>query len=125
GGVAMRVLNPLPRPALPGRRTAFVAALVLYLALGLRSLSEVGLDGDEPHYLIITHSLLVDRDLKIENNHTAGDYRAFFGGDLKPDYLQRAVNGEIYSIHAPGLPALLLPGYAVAGAVGAIFTVCF
>ena len=25
--------------------------------------------GDEPHYLVITQSLLLDRDLKIENNH--------------------------------------------------------
>lgn len=32
-------------------------------------------DGDEPHYLIITQSLLEDHDLKIENNHRNGDYR--------------------------------------------------
>ena len=101
-----------------------MVTLAIYLFFGLRSLSTVGLGGDEPHYLVITHSLLVDRDLQIENNHTSGDYRAFFGGDLRPDYLQRGVNAAIYSIHAPGLSALVLPGYALDGARGAIITVC-
>src|SRR5947199_249206 len=64
--------------------------------------------GDEPHYLIITQSLLLDHDLQIENNHRRGDYRAYFrGGDMKPDYLNRGANGQIYSIHAPGLPVLI------------------
>src|SRR4029453_4262185 len=30
----------------------------------------------------------------------------------------------IYSIHAPGLPVLLLPGYAIAGYRGAVATMC-
>ena len=30
--------------------------------------------GDEPHYLIITQSLLNDGDLRIENNHRAREY---------------------------------------------------
>lgn len=106
----------------PGRRTVFVLSLALYLTFGLRSLGTVGLGGDEPHYLVISHSLLADHDLQIENNHTRGDYRAFFGGTLRPDYLQRGLNEAIYSIHAPGLSALLLPGYAVAGAKGAVMT---
>jgi hypothetical protein len=112
-------------PSPPQSRTlVFVVTLAIYLFFGLRSLSTIGLGGDEPHYLVITHSLLVDHDLQIENNHTRGDYRAFFGGELRPDYLQRGVNGQIYSIHAPGLSVLLLPAYAVAGARGAIVTVC-
>ena len=124
-GVAARALSlSAPRLPLPGRRTAFAAALAVYVFFGLRSLSTIGLSGDEPHYLVITHSLLVDRDLRIENNHTRGDYRAFFGGDLRPDYMMRGVDGEIYSIHAPGLPVLLLPGYALRGAAGAVVTMC-
>ena len=122
---ALRLTGPrtwtLP---LPGRRTAFALSLAIYLLLGFRSLSIVGLGGDEPHYLVITHSLLADHDLKIENNHAREDYRAFFGGSLRPDYMQRGLNGEIYSIHSPGLPALLLPGYALAGSRGALATMC-
>jgi hypothetical protein len=72
--------------------------------------------GDEPHYLIITQSLLKDRDLRIANNHRDGDYRPFFAGELpKPDYRRLGRNGEIYSIHAPGLPAMVAPAFAIAG----------
>jgi hypothetical protein len=72
-------------------------------------------DGDEPHYLVIAQSLLRDGDLQIENNHREGQYREYTTRELKPDYLQRGTNGQIYSIHAPGLPALVLPAFAIAG----------
>jgi hypothetical protein len=71
--------------------------------------------GDEPHYLVIAQSLLRDHDLQIENNHTRGDYHEFFALPLKPDYLLRGVNGQIYSIHAPGLPVLVAPVFALFG----------
>ena len=77
--------------------------------------------GDEPHYLIITQSLLKDRDLRIENNHRDGDYRAYYAGELpKPDYRRRGRDGEIYSIHAPGLPALVAPAFAIGGYRGVV-----
>ena len=106
------------------RAIVFVASLALYLVLGQRSLTILGIGGDEPHYLVITQSLLLDHDLKIGNNYAQGDYRPFSLADLKPDFLERGVNGEIYSIHAPGLSALVLPGYAFWGARGAIATAC-
>ncbi len=34
--------------------------------------------GDEPHYLVVTQSVLTDRDLRIDDNHARGDYRAYF-----------------------------------------------
>jgi hypothetical protein len=76
--------------------------------------------GDEPHYLVITQSLLHDGDLKIENNHRRGEYRTYFAGELRPDFLKRGQNGEIYSIHAPGLPAVLAPAFALAGYPGVV-----
>ena len=76
--------------------------------------------GDEPHYLVITQSLLYDGDLKIENNHRRGDYRAYFGGDLAPHVIRRGRNGEMYSIHAPGLPAMVLPAFAIGGYHGVV-----
>ena len=71
--------------------------------------------GDEPHYLIITQSLLKDRDVRIENNHRQGDYRAYVSGDLAPDFRVRGRNGQIYSIHAPGVSALVAPAFAIGG----------
>jgi len=78
-------------------------------------------EGDEPHYLIITQSLLKDHDLKIENNHRNGDYHAYYAGELpKPDYRRLGRNRQIYSIHAPGLPALIAPAFAIAGYHGVV-----
>ena len=77
--------------------------------------------GDEPHYLVITQSLLLDGDLKIENNHRRGDYQAYYAGALAPHYIRRGVNGEIYSIHAPGLSALVAPAFALGGYRGVVF----
>jgi hypothetical protein len=76
--------------------------------------------GDEPHYLIITQSLLLDHDLKIENNHRRGDYQSYISGQLAPHYIARGRNGEIYSIHAPGLSALVAPAFAIAGYHGVV-----
>jgi len=78
--------------------------------------------GDEPHYLAITQSLLRDGDLKIESNHHDPDFVAAFG-DLPPHYIARGKNGAIYSIHAPGVATLVLPGYALAGYRGAQATI--
>jgi hypothetical protein len=71
--------------------------------------------GDEPHYLIIAQSLWRDHDLKIENNHTRQDYREYFEGDLRPHYLKRGSDSEIYSIHPIGVSVLLTPIYALGG----------
>ena len=79
--------------------------------------------GDEPHYLVITQSLLDDGDLRIENNHRAGDYTEYYAGTLAPDFIQRGANGEIYSIHAPGVSVLVAPAFALAGYRGAQATI--
>ena len=108
-----------------GRRLVFAMSLTVYLILGTLHARAIGPGGDEPHYLIIAHSLLTDGDLRIENNHTQRDYQAFWGGPpLRPDYMKRGLNGEIYSIHAPGLPLLVLPVYAAFGYGGVVAFLC-
>ena len=106
------------------RTTVFVMSLALYVGFGMYAVRTIGLSGDEPHYLIITESLLKDGDLKIENNHRQGDYRSFTGANLRPDFWERGKDGEIYSVHAPGLAVLVLPFYAVAGHWGAVALMC-
>ena len=103
--------EPAPRSH---ARAAAVLAFVVFAAAAW-GVSPSLPAGDEPHYLVITQSLLYDHDLKIENNHRRGDYRAYFAGDLQPDFVRRGQNGEIYSIHAPGVPALVLPAFAIGG----------
>lgn len=105
---------------LPGHRAVFVVTFTLLLAIGGYSKYHQGLQGDEPHYLVIAHSLLADGDLQIENNHDARHYLPFWSGPLPPHFLQRGIDRVIYSVHAPGLPVLLLPFYAAAGQWGAM-----
>ena len=106
----------------PGRRPALLPGVLAAVVFGLAAVqvSPSLPGGDEPHYLVIAQSLLHDRDLRIENNHQRGDYRAYFAGDLAPHSVRRGRNGEIYSIHAPGVPALVAPAFAVAGYPGVV-----
>jgi hypothetical protein len=99
--------------------TAGVLALLFFstIAFGARSMVP---GGDEPHYLIITQSVLYDGDLKIENNHDRRDYAPYFAGTLRPDYLVRGKNGQIYSIHAPGLSLLIAPAFVAGGYTGVV-----
>jgi hypothetical protein len=109
-----RVVGPHPA------WSAGALACAIY-AVAAWQVTPSGPEGDEPHYLIITQSLLKDGDLRIENNHRNGDYRAFYAGELpKPDYRRAGRNREIYSIHAPGLPVLVAPAFAIAGYLGVV-----
>jgi hypothetical protein len=104
------------------RRAPIVAAtlaLVLYGA-GAWWLAPILPDGDAPHYLIMTQSVLRDGDLKIENNHRQGDDLEYTLFAAEPDYLERGRNGAIYSIHAPGLSILIAPAFFLFGYPGAI-----
>jgi hypothetical protein len=122
-GSRVSALIPAERQ-MPARKSVFVASLALYLFFGMNSSRVIGPGGDEPHYLIISQSLLADGDLQIENNHRRGEYRQFFGGNLRPDFLRRGQNGQIYSVHAPGLPVMVLPAYAAAGYRGVVVFMC-
>ena len=122
GGVGSR-LQKVPRGVQEGTPLllVFLASAIVFGAAAWR-LTGTPLfpGGDEPHYLVITQSLLHDGDLKIENNHQREEYRAYFNRPLKPDYLTRGTDGEIYSIHPVGLAVLALPAFAVGGYRGVV-----
>jgi hypothetical protein len=98
-------------------RAPLVAAVLasLVFAFAWRGTAEWVPQGDEPHYLVITQSLLRDGDLRIDDNHERRDYLEYHERELKPDYLRRGRDGHIYSIHAPGVSALVAPAYAMGG----------
>ena len=93
---------------------AFTCAALVYGAASCQ-LAPLVPSGDEPHYLVIAQSLWRDGDLRIENNHQRGDYLEYFGGALRPHYRKRGQDGQIYSIHLPGVPALVAPVLAAGG----------
>jgi hypothetical protein len=71
--------------------------------------------GDEPHYLIISESLLRDGDLDLENNYRQNDGRRFGADGLTAGlHARRTTAGRLWSVHDVGLPVLILPIYWIA-----------
>ena len=76
--------------------------------------------GDEPHYLLAAHSLVVDRDLDLANNYDRLDYLAFyFSKDIIPQIRTDAAGQQILNHHL-GLPFLIAPAYALGGRLGVL-----
>lgn len=100
------------------RKFGWVAA---FFFLGV-TLSTVACDlsGDEPHYLLMVHSLIHDRDLNLLNNYGNSDYIEFYHrGELVPQGLEHITASSIYSHHPLGPALLVLPGYLILGRLGA------
>ena len=95
-----------------------VLAFILFFAVGSKMSKDVGLSGDEPHYVLITHSIIEDFDLRVKNNYIEEDYKHFYTGKIRP----HLSSGTEYSIHGIGLPIILLPGYGLAGLTGVVMT---
>lgn len=116
-----RLPQPFSQPSTAPWIAAFLAASA-YVggAVALRDQLPIG---DEPHYLMMTQSLIKDGDLRIENNHKNRDYLPFYKFDIPPHYLTRGTDGEIYSVHAPGVSVFVLPGFAFFGYYGGVLTV--
>jgi hypothetical protein len=70
------------------------------------------LTGDEPHYLVITQSLVHDADINVRNNYENSDYTSFYPGPLNSHWRPgKKGNTHHYSRHTPALPILLAPFY--------------
>ena len=118
-------LRPLLGAALPDRPSAlfFLLPLTVYLALLPWSAGRRPPDGDEPYYLLITHSLAYDFDADLTNNYAAGDWRHFLDRQIRPQPGDPVgPHGELYSRHNELLPLALAPAYRLAGAWGALAT---
>jgi hypothetical protein len=74
--------------------------------------------GDEPHYLIVAHSLLSDGDLDLADDYGGREYAPFHRAALSPHYKPGFQAGSRYSLHGVGLPILLLPAYALGSWIG-------
>jgi len=101
-----------------GLGSAFALSAAAYALTGLFLPGPAGAQGDEPHYLVQTQSLLSDADLDLTDEFASREYASFFPGTLEPHASPNGPEGKLYSIHAPGLPALILPAYALGGYPG-------
>jgi hypothetical protein len=109
------------RLASPPPPVFFFLPLVVYLALLPWQSEHRGPDGDEPYYLLVTHSLAYDLDAELTDNYQRGDWRRFVDRPLVPQPGDpRGPRGELYSRHNLLLPLMLAPAYRVAGRAGAL-----
>ncbi len=102
--------------------TAVLAAVAFlgYAAFGTRVPGAARSQGDEPHYLLMAHSLVHDGDLDLANQYAERQYAPFYGGDLEPHVSAATPPGTAYLTHAPGLSILVAPAYAVGGYRGVV-----
>lgn len=140
---AARTLKAHPAPwllrlrafhTLPLRRRLailFAASLLVYNGGTLLMMSRgLSFSGDEPHYLLITHSLLHDGDFDLTGNYNAQDYLRYLppSSTIVSHTLPGKKPGTQYSMHSPGVSILILPFYAIGelfGKSGLVFLVRF
>ncbi len=118
-------LRPLLGASLPDRPSVlfFLLPLVAYLAIVPWSAAHRQPDGDEPYYLLITHSLAYDFDADLTNNYAGGDWRHFMERKIEPQPGDPVgPGGELYSRHNELLPMALVPAYRLGGKAGALAT---
>ncbi len=91
----------------------FVFSLTAYIVLATGLIfAPQPFTGDEPHYLLITKSLIKDGDINLANNYGHQDYLDFYPGKLRPHaHPGKKGSDYLYSQHFPGLPMLLVPAY--------------
>ncbi|MGZ8829607.1 MAG: hypothetical protein ACXW2Q_04440, partial [Thermoanaerobaculia bacterium] len=113
-------------PALEVRWSANRAALMALLlyALMIPAMLRTAIDGDEPFYLVVTESIVHDRDLDLSNQYRDLAHSAIGRTDLQPQPGDPVgPKGQQYSRHEPLLALLLVPGYLMAGLIGALATI--
>jgi len=118
-------LRPLLGDRLPRRPSLLFLLLpfAVYLAILPWSTRHRQPDGDEPFYLLVTHSLAYDLDADLTNNYAAADWRHFMDRPIEPQPGDPVgPRGERFSRHNELLPMVLVPAYRLAGKLGALAT---
>jgi hypothetical protein len=93
-------------------RSAWVVVAIVAVNWGLATHGTYAGSGDEPHYLLVAHSMAFDADLDLANNYR--DATLITAGTLQPE--QHAVwhDGTLRPVHDIGMPALFAPVVAIA-----------
>ncbi len=92
--------------------TAFMTAFLILSAGALVFSARGGfLTGDEPHYLVMTQSIVEDRDFNVKNNYKPEKYNVYIKERIKPH--AKDIEEGLYSYHLPGMAFILIPFYSL------------
>lgn len=101
-----------------------LVVLVFLSLLGIRLYVNQMVTGDEPHYLLMTYSLVHDHDLNLRNNYLDNNYLSFYPNPgLGPQGNPAIINlnnPKVYSVHGFGLPLFLFTGFLIDAKNGAV-----
>lgn len=86
--------------------------LVVFTFWGLITHGTHAGSGDEPHYLVIAHSVAFDGDLDVANDYR--DASLIGGGTLQPDLHARRRGEALRPVHDIGMPVVFAPFVRVA-----------
>lgn len=97
----------------------FLVAFLVYHLCALSYVSKgLSYSGDEPYYLMTTHSLYQDGDINLAKNYRDHDYSHFYPKELYPKLRLRAYarsgrkgTDYLWPINQPGVSVLMLPYY--------------
>ncbi len=76
--------------------------------------------GDEPHYLVMSQTILKYHSLDVMQDYKNGDYHQFYPIMLTP-HVVRNLYGHLLPLHNIGGPVLWLLPYALLGRLGVVF----
>jgi hypothetical protein len=94
------------------RPDRFLVGIVVAVVWGLITHGTFAGSGDEPHYLVIAHSLAFDGDLDVGNNYR--EAALIGGGTLQPEAHARLQGRRLLPVHDIGMPLLFAPVVRVA-----------
>lgn len=97
----------------------FMVAFLIYNVCAFIIVEKgITFSGDEPYYLLTTHSIFQDKDINVANNYANKDYFHFYSKEQNPKlklgiYAREGKKGrgELYPINLPGVSFLVLPYY--------------
>jgi len=97
----------------------FLISFLVYHLCALVYVSKgLAYSGDEPYYLMTTHSLYQDGDINLAKNYTDFDHFHFYPKELYPNLRLRAYarfgkkgTDYVWPINQPGVSVLMLPYY--------------
>ena len=96
------------------RPRRYLVVAVLLVLWGLITHGTSAGTGDEPHYQMIAHSIVFDRDLDVANNYADKSNLVFDGGLEAGSHARAGRGGTLRPAHDIGMPIVFAPYFAVA-----------